>query len=189
MDSTTRGEIFAAMYRGGKTLQQIGNKFGITRERVRQVLFKIGVSCSEGGRAVRTIENRRRRSVELDQKYIRKYGCTRREYAIVRASAPSGSGARPTDAYQQHKCNARRRGIAFHLTLAEWWAIWQASGKWNERVRKKYGYAMCRFNDNGAYELGNVYIARLDDNVRDYQSRRHGKSYPHQGEAYIPMGV
>lgn len=39
----------AAMYQGGKTLQQIGDKFGVSRERVRQILRKAGVP-TEGHR-------------------------------------------------------------------------------------------------------------------------------------------
>lgn len=40
----TRDEMMAAMYVAGKTLQEIGDANGVTRERVRQVLSKQGVS-------------------------------------------------------------------------------------------------------------------------------------------------
>lgn len=33
----------AAMYASGKTLQQIGDKYEISRERVRQILGRMGV--------------------------------------------------------------------------------------------------------------------------------------------------
>lgn len=33
----------AALYAEGKTLQNIGDQFGITRERVRQILARLGV--------------------------------------------------------------------------------------------------------------------------------------------------
>jgi len=40
----TRDETMAAMYVAGKTLQEIGDAYGVTRERVRQVLLKQDVS-------------------------------------------------------------------------------------------------------------------------------------------------
>lgn len=42
-----------SLYQDGKTLQEVGDVFGITRERVRQILRRLGVSASEGGIAKR----------------------------------------------------------------------------------------------------------------------------------------
>lgn len=39
------GDLIAALRSEGKTLQQIGNQFGVTRERVRQVLNKHSPNC------------------------------------------------------------------------------------------------------------------------------------------------
>lgn len=39
-----RNEILLQMYRDGKTLQECGDRFGLTRERVRQILNKFGFS-------------------------------------------------------------------------------------------------------------------------------------------------
>lgn len=41
--NTDRADAMRAQYLGGATLQQIGNNFGVTRERVRQILRKTGV--------------------------------------------------------------------------------------------------------------------------------------------------
>lgn len=41
-------------FKRGQTLQQIGDAFEISRERVRQVLAKHGVTADEGGRALRS---------------------------------------------------------------------------------------------------------------------------------------
>ena len=42
-----RNEKIAEMYQQGKTLQEVGNEFGLTGERVRQILNKIGVGTRD----------------------------------------------------------------------------------------------------------------------------------------------
>jgi transposase-like protein len=48
-ENDCRERIFASRYEGGETLQQIADDYGITRERVRQILRKAGVE-SQGMR-------------------------------------------------------------------------------------------------------------------------------------------
>lgn len=43
----------ADLYRSGLTLEQIGNLYHITRERVRQIIASAGVAASEGGARIR----------------------------------------------------------------------------------------------------------------------------------------
>jgi hypothetical protein len=65
----------------------------------------------------------------------------------------------PKGKYIRHKANAKRRGVPFELTFAQWWRIWKRSGKWNQRGNgKAEEYVMCRVGDQGAYADGNVYI-------------------------------
>ena len=45
-----RDAKFPEQYREGKTLAEIGRDHGISRERVRQVLFAMGVRGGDGGR-------------------------------------------------------------------------------------------------------------------------------------------
>lgn len=67
--------------------------------------------------------------------------------------------------YTQQKSNAKRRGIAFVLSLDEWKSIWLQSGKWEERGRGIGKYCMCRVGDVGSYEVGNVFIDLNTKNV------------------------
>jgi hypothetical protein len=57
--------------------------------------------------------------------------------------------------------------IEFKLTFDEWWDIWQQSGKWSDRGRNKGKYQMCRNNDIGHYEVGNVTIQTRESNDID----------------------
>jgi hypothetical protein len=70
-------------------------------------------------------------------------------------------------AYKWHKSNASKRGIAFLFTFEEWCNWWIETGKWEQRGVGKDKYCMCRFNDIGAYELGNVYCATNSKNLSD----------------------
>jgi len=62
---------------------------------------------------------------------------------------------------------ARQRGIAWDMTLEEWWAIWSASGQWGQRGRGAGCYVMARKGDVGPYAVGNVRIITHAENVAE----------------------
>jgi hypothetical protein len=71
----------------------------------------------------------------------------------------------PRGKYAFHKSSAKKRGIPFLLTFEEWWDIWQASGKWEQRGRRRDQYVMARFGDLGAYKRDNVRICLAGENT------------------------
>jgi len=66
----------------------------------------------------------------------------------------------------QRKSARHDRHISWELTFAQWWAIWQESGKWEQRGRG-HGYAMARWGDSDGYKVGNVYICTVAQNSAD----------------------
>lgn len=83
----------------------------------------------------------------------------------------------PWGRYVAHRANATRREIPFLLTFDEWLAVWRESGHFDERGNGGDRYAMCRYGDAGAYEVGNVYIATNRQNIMDgvrNRKKRHG---------------
>jgi hypothetical protein len=68
--------------------------------------------------------------------------------------------------YKAQKSNARTRGISFMLTFEQWMAIWTESGKLHLRGRGAEKFCMCRNNDVGSYEVGNVFIGTGRENVK-----------------------
>jgi hypothetical protein len=64
----------------------------------------------------------------------------------------------PVFLFKAHQANARSRGIPFLLTFEEWWGLWQASGKWDQRGNTSQQYCMARRGDVGGYEIDNVEI-------------------------------
>ena len=73
----------------------------------------------------------------------------------------------PKRRFQLHRANSKRRGIGFNLTFEEWWDIWQSSGFWHLRGNRKGQYVMSRYQDQGDYEVGNVFIQLFENNLRE----------------------
>lgn len=152
----------AALYKSGKTLLEIGAQYGITRERVRQIINKFhGLNGEDGGAHVLALAKRAKFEAKRNAHSLKKWGCGWEQYVSIRAMK------RPTRAYSQQKKNSEQRGIAWELSLWQWWSIWQQSGHWEERGRGR-GFQMCRVNDQGGYSFDNVYIAPGTVNIQDY---------------------
>lgn len=190
-----RDDAMAAMYRAGKTLEEIGHLYGITRERVRQIISRShGLSADDGGQAVRVKINRERRKAEKESECYHKHGCStvqlRELRKIGRAMIASGAShsQTPVGAFISQRRNAKSRGIEWSLLLWDWWTIWQESGKWDEHGRAADAYVMCRFRDDGPYEIGNVYIATLKHNSAVQPNNPYRKGHPDFEEARKRMG-
>lgn len=178
-----RDETVASMYRAGKTLMEIGEIYGITRERVRQILSKFGVSATDGGQSLRARIAEDRRQAKREAKCLLKNGCTLAQLEELRAVgiAMRKEGESyfrtPIGAFNCQRNSAANRGIDWKLTLWEWWTIWQESKRWEDRGRG-HGYMMCRFGDAGAYEVGNVYISTGVHNGAVQPNNPYRKSHP-----------
>jgi hypothetical protein len=82
----------------------------------------------------------------------------------------------PQVKYLKHKNNAAVRGVPFLFTFEEWWDIWQQSGKWEQRGKKKGQYVMSRYGDIGPYSIDNVFIQLAQYNIRDAQVERKNRN-------------
>jgi hypothetical protein len=77
-------------------------------------------------------------------------------------------------AFEVHKNNARLRGIPFLLNFDEWWTIWEASGRWDQRGSQRGQYVMSRPGDTGPYAIDNVAIVLAEENRAE-----RNRNYPH----------
>lgn len=78
----------------------------------------------------------------------------REEFTAKRKAYHKEWSCTPKARYLQHSENAKARGIEMRLSFEEWWELW--SPHWEERGN--YRKVMCRKNDEGHYEKGNVFI-------------------------------
>lgn len=179
-----RAADFAYRYKSGETMQEIAESYGLSRERVRQVLALNGMDSTDGGQLVKTMKRRLAFETRRDREYLARFGCGWDEYKklleIGREMMAKGISCErtPSGAYRKQKYTAKVRGIEWHLTLWQWWTIWQESGRWEDRGRGN-GYVMCRKGDQGAYSVDNVYIAPA----------RHNNSHTKNKFNGLPTGV
>lgn len=156
-------------FAAGETLEAIGESYGLTRQRVHQIVRKLEPDLF-GGLSKKVSD----RMAEERSVWEAKKGIEKEVYDRLRKIGDemlqSGRGAyqTPLYAYRMQQRNAHDRGIEFKLTRQEWWDVWQLSGKWEQRGRGSGGYVMCRKADEGAYEVGNVYIDTNAENMRHY---------------------
>lgn len=166
-----RDARMAEMYAAGRTLAEIGVEFNLTRERVRQLLVKQGVSSIGGGASSRrrsaSIKKAESRINSLNLRAMTSYGC---DYETARAlnDGQQFSAQRSKSVcFQEQRKNAKERGIGWSLSFVEWCAAWKDSGKWSVRGRGKNGYCMARLSDSGAYAAGNVKICSNVENISE----------------------
>lgn len=164
----------AQRYEAGSTLQEIGNYYGITRERVRQLIKgELGMTGKDGGLAKRSAARRHAEAEQKDRRCLAENGMSRADYKRVRACL-SPTGLQPQACFRQQRNNARIRSIPWQMTFAEWWDIWEKSGKWMERGRGR-GYVMSRHGDKGPYATWNVRVIPAQQNNGEFIRRLHAE--------------
>jgi Sigma-70, region 4 len=152
-----RDAEIALTFLAGTSMEEIGQKFDLSRERIRQILVSNGVQMESGGFARRKKERKQLRDEAAERDCLHRKGCTTAQLKTV-----------PMEARKQHwqqRRNAKNRNIAWSLDLWAWWCIWRDSGHYNERGRN--GYVMARYGDVGGYVPNNVYICTSSQNVKD----------------------
>lgn len=156
------------LYRSGVTLDDIGLKFSITRERVRQIMDKRGVP-SRAGMNLRTMQRARQKELLRRSKWDRRsmsiYGCSFELARELNGGLVFSAKRSPARIYIDQRKNSIRRGISWKITFPEWVALWKDSGKWEQRGRG--GYVMARIGDSGPYRVGNVEIITSAQNAKD----------------------
>lgn len=167
-----RSDAMRSLYLSGKTLEEIGQQFGVTRERIRQIVTKhYGKLAEVGGGCERSRRKKLSAAEKREARYMKTWGCSYKQYRTVLKYA-----SKPTYAFIGQRRNAKSRGIGWELNFWQWWSIWQQSGHWGQRGRGNDGYCMCRLNDKGPYAADNVYIATGIENMQDYWVNRRASS-------------
>lgn len=168
-DTEDRDGKMLAAFRLGATLEQIASEHRVTRERVRQILKRLGARRNESGIALASKKRAENAAQRRDADALQRWGCTHAQYqelqSLQRESSTRETG--PLGAFQRQRSNANLRGIPFKLNLWQWWGIWLESGHWDERGRGSDSYCMARIGDCGAYEVGNVKIIRSGANTAE----------------------
>ena len=163
----SRLENMAYLYTHGKTLAEIGSVYSLSRERVRQILEKTGITRNDGGQNVRILCNiRYKQNKPSIFRYFETYGCTREEAELINGGQVVSTKGSPAHKYGNQRNNARKRQIEWQISFPEWVLVWKESGKFEQRGRGK-GYCMARIGDSGPYSVDNVEIITIGQNFSD----------------------
>jgi transposase len=177
-----RAEKMVLMYRQGLTLEKIGQAFDLSRERVRQILKKQGVTGEHGGQSKVSRSKRQALANELNASSLAKWGLPRDEMNKWRSAGL-------VYAYKNQRSAAKCRGISWGLNFAQWLDVWLTSGKLEQRGRGKGKYCMSRIKDSGGYEIGNVHIQPCEDNSREGLQKHANKNKAHPGVWHLYPGL
>lgn len=159
-----RNDEMARLYREGKTLVEIGSQYGMTRERVRQLLARRGLNWEDGGAHVHAQRSRKLRAAKMEERTLARYGCTlaqRRELLRIHQEMQKQG----LTLYQSlmtgfhSKRNwVRRHGQIWQITPWEFWKTWEQSGKWLERGRGDEKYGLARKDKSLPWTVDNVAV-------------------------------
>jgi transposase len=170
----TSDAVMCDMYAKGYTLEHIASKFLISREKVRKIVKKYGVNKPAKDNSARQAQisiNKRLVLQRKEERVKKLWGITLAQYEAIKTEFGSADNpASPFRKYTEQRKNARIRKVGWDISFADWWRIWQTSGKWALRGRGK-GYCMGRFGDKGPYKVGNVEIILCAQNTSDYQNK------------------
>lgn len=171
-----RDKCIVNQFQSGLTLAEIGEKHGLTRSRIQQVLKQQGLARANGGKHVQLIQRSQTLREARSQRLSARFGHDLTSHLNIRANF----GTQPVAAFSRQRNSAKWRGIVWQLTFAAWWAIWQASGLYYKRGCGHAKYVMSRIGDKGPYAVGNVFIQLADANTaqsaKAYWERLHNRT-------------
>lgn len=151
------------LYRSGATLSAIGDLYGLTRQRVQQLLSKYhGITAKDGGHY---LLSQRKKSAVADLKdaaAMLRYGVTHDELIKMRKLGDTireAGGKHPIAIFTLQRAKTKFYGQEWGLSLKEWWRVWEESGMWWQYGRP--GYALMRKDTSLGFIPGNVEIRKV----------------------------
>jgi transposase len=178
----SRDDKIISMHRQGVSMAKIASQYEVSRERVRQILARYGVTAKDGGGAVTKKKKTQTKLAARQAKCFAKYGVS---LEVYKEASKSGLAL----AFRRQQNAAHGRGIGWDLRFGDWLTIWQESGKLELRGRGIGHYCMSRVNDSGGYELGNVHIQLCTENNSEFIIKNKGKRNANPGVYLMYPGL
>ena len=160
----------ASSFKSGIPMTELASTYGMTRQGIQLILKHLGMNAKAGGASIRSKERQlnliNNKILNRERNCNIKWGCTLDQWQTLR-NMNLNFHLTPIARYIQHRSNVKRQNIDWHISLWQWWTIWNTSGLYNSRGRGKNGYCMTRLKDQGPYTYDNVYITTISKNLKD----------------------
>jgi hypothetical protein len=161
--STERAERLASQYTTQNvTLEDLGQQEGITRERVRQLLKKIGISRNNSYRHTSaTVQREAAKRQKLERHCQHSYGCSWEDVKRVTGrSVFANLRSHPViSKWWHHRMTAQRKLIAWEITLPEYSEL--VSPILDKFGLGKNQLVVRRINPLGPFSRGNIEVVTL----------------------------
>lgn len=155
-----RNTQIETLFRAGFTQVLIAKRYGVTTTYVSQVLRARGVSRFEGGKSViKELLAQARK----ENKFFDRHGVAPHVIGTLEEAKQAAKK------YRKQKRMAALRCIGWEFTFAEWWRVWEESGRWRKRgISSGSHYVMARFGDVGPYSPENIHIVTQSENMKEF---------------------
>lgn len=161
--------IVVARYANGMMLKDLADEYGLTVEGVRRIIKKVDSSKLRSGLITRRERKIDAKKEAADQRSLKLWGMRRDEFKRhVAVYGGRSDKESPAHKFVNQRGHAGKRGIKWDLSFADWWDIWQKSGKWDQRGRSSESFVMARRGDlDTPYSKDTVYICTSCQNLKD----------------------
>lgn len=129
------------MYVSGLTYREIGEIYGVSRQRIHQILKPFGITWVDGGAHLISQKRLAEYEARLEAKIQDKYQITLSDYREFMANGYKYSWIR---AYQNHRNNHKKDG--YNLSFKDWWEFLSSHDNYEDYARG--GYSLVRRTKN-----------------------------------------
>jgi len=155
-----------------RTMQDISDELGISKQRVHQILKSNNIKANDGGKKLKIKLSKAQKKINNKQKrqrsILRQYGCTEKEALMINGGKPLNTVGTPAYKYKCYCHNLNKKDIDCNLSFPEWYSVWQKSGKYGQMKPGRGGYSLVRKDTSAPASVGNVEV------MESHKVRRHG---------------
>jgi predicted DNA-binding protein YlxM (UPF0122 family) len=175
-----RDKKIVSLFLSGATMQEIGDIFHLTRQRVQQIVRDKGVQSEQGGSALLAFQRRKqkekmRRTMEKEKEKVRIADMDQWSREVLgvpleeafrlngRPFRTKRRASRNQEIYQRYLAIKHQFGYKHpdeaYLNFREWCQVWKDSGHWENGP--KGGYGIIRKYKNQPWSVQNARVVRL----------------------------
>lgn len=163
--NTERDLIICDLFKKGTTITRLAIRFGVSRQRIQQIISDNGLTRHDGGYSViKQTKDQIKKIEKKRQIFIKEsiLGMPMEKYKHLLKYRP-----RPYYVYLRQRLNALQRGIEWSLSFGQWWMFWEDSGQWENHGRGFNKFVLTRKNYKKGFHLDNVEIAVFSEYLRN----------------------